>query len=106
MATSCATRDDLINALAPFVEGNAVFIPGRIPLEPGDVIKLNLSLRDGPIVFSGTFEARAIYREGTGVMGKAGVLFLVRRLDEPSQAVHQQLLRRKRELAGGPDPPA
>jgi hypothetical protein len=104
VATSCATRDDLINALAPFVEGNAVFIPGRIPLEPGDVIKLNLSLRDGPIAFSGTFEARAIYREGTGVMGKAGVLFLVRRLDEPSQAVHQHLLRRKRELAGGPRP--
>jgi hypothetical protein len=104
VATSCATRDDLVNALAPFVEGNAVFIPGRIPLEPADVVKLNLSLRDGPVAFSGTFEARAIYREGTGVMGKAGVLFLVRRLDEPSQAVHQQLLRRKRELAAGPRP--
>ncbi len=104
VATNCATRDDLIGALAPFVEGNAIFIPGRIPLEPGDVVKLNLSVRDGPVVFSGTFEARAVYREGTGVMGKAGVLFLVRRLDEASVAVHQQLLRRKRELAAGPRP--
>ena len=104
VATNCATRDDLIGALAPFVEGNALFIPGRIPLEPGDVVKLNLSVRDGPVVFSGTFEARAVYREGTGVMGKAGVLFLVRRLDEASVAVHQQLLRRKRELAAGPRP--
>ena len=104
MGTRCNTRQDLRSALVNYVEGSTIFVPTRIGVDVGDLVRLDVGLTDGTVAFSATVETRAIQREAGGAHGKPGVLFVLKRLDEPNRLFYQDILRLRREGAAADRP--
>ena len=104
VGTRCKSVDELLAALAPHVDGSTVFVPSRIALQVGDAVRLEIVLADRTVAFAGTVETKAVDRQTVATHGRPGVLFTIKRLDEPSRHLHMQMLRRG-SAAGAPGAP-
>src|SRR3954447_6386723 len=75
VATKCATRDEFIASFTPLVDEDSIFVPARIGLELGGVVRFQIALADGKLAYAGVGEAREVHTETTGPFGRAGVKF-------------------------------
>lgn len=101
VGTRCGSMDELLAALGPHVDATTIFVPSRIGLEVGEVVRLEILLADRTVGFSGLVKVKAVDRQPIATHGRPGALFEIQQLDEPSRALHRQMLRRQREGAPG-----
>src|SRR4051812_24262292 len=96
VATKASTRDEFIAAFTPLVDEESVFVPARIGLELGAVVRFQIALVDGKLAYAGIGEVREIHTPATGPFGRAGVRFFVRELDVACRPAREQMLERRR----------
>ncbi len=102
VATKCVSREDFLRSFAPFVEENTLFIPTKLAFELGQLVRFQVALADGTVVLAGIGEATELLTGPTGPLGKSGVRFTIKDIDEPSRALRDELAaRRRRALAAG-----
>jgi hypothetical protein len=102
VATKCVSREDFLRSFAPFVEDTTLFIPTKLAFELGQLVRFQVALADGTVVLAGVGEASELLTGPTGPLGKSGVRFTIKEIDEPSRALRDELAsRRRRALAAG-----
>jgi hypothetical protein len=104
IGTRCANRQDFVLAFAPFVDAFTLFIPvpAELPLTSGRVVTVEITLREGQLVFRARAQVLDVYADDKNRFGRPGVRFRLREMVGESQAVHQLLLRQR---AAQPPPP-
>jgi hypothetical protein len=100
VATKCISRDDFLRSFAPFVDDSSLFIPTNLSFELGQLVRFQVSLADGTVVLAGMGEASLLLEGPTGPLGKSGVRFLIRDVDESSRTLHDELATRRRRAVG------
>jgi hypothetical protein len=106
VATKCVSREDFLRSFAAFVDDTTLFIPTKLAFELGQLVRFQVSLADGTVVLAGIGEASELLTGPTGPLGKSGVRFLIKEVDEPSRTVRDELAaRRRKAVAAGVAPP-
>jgi hypothetical protein len=102
VATKCVSREDFLRSFSPFVDDTTLFIPTKLAFEIGQLVRFQVSLADGTVVLAGIGEACELLTGPTGPLGKSGVRFLIKDIDEPSRALREELAaRRRKAVAAG-----
>jgi hypothetical protein len=102
ISTKCASRQEFVAAFSPFVDKNTLFIPARVGVEPGQVVRFQFTLSDGTLVYAGRGEVKKVHREATGPLRKSGILLLLQEVDDAFRAVSAELAAYQRNLGERP----